>query len=140
MLFANNVSKNAILIEIKTPATKLLGSRYRSIYSISAELSGAIVQVANYKHSLEHEFNALKVSTHFEIESFEPSCLIIAGNYERELDNPDKKKSFELFRSRLQGIEIITYDELFGKVCLLVNLLEGKSFGNDVFECDDLIF
>ena len=139
-LARNDVSKNAVLIEIKTPKTKLLGSQYRSVYSISPELSGTVVQVANYKRSLEHEFFLLERRNEFEIKSFEPPCVIIAGNYESELDSPVKKKTFELFRSRLQGIEVITYDELFGKVCLLVDLLEGKMSGSQIVYDDDIPF
>lgn len=139
-LARNDVSKNAVLIEIKTPKTKLLGSPYRSVYSISPELSGTVVQVANYKRSLEHEFFLLEKRSGFEIESFEPTCVIIAGNHERELDSPAKKKTFELFRSRLQGIDIITYDELFGKICLLVDLLEGKTSGSQMVNDDDIPF
>jgi len=138
-LARNDVSKNAVLIEIKTPQTKLLGSQYRSVYSISSELSGTIVQVSNYKRSLEHEFFSLESRSEFDIESFEPPCVIVAGNY-AELDNPTMKKSFELFRSRLQGIEIITYDELFGKVRLLVNLLEGGISDSDAIYDDEIPF
>jgi hypothetical protein len=123
-------------IEIKTPKTKLLGSQYRGVYSISHELSGTVVQVANYKRSLEREFFMLERRSELKIESFEPPCVIIAGNYESELDSPNKKKAFDLFRSRLQGVEIITYDELFGKVCLLVDLLEGKTTVDQVFDND----
>lgn len=32
-----------------------------------------------------------------------------------------------LFRSHLKDIEIVTYDELFGKVDFLIKLLEGKA-------------
>ena len=139
-LAQNDVSKNAVLIEIKTPKTRLLGSQYRSVYSISPELSGTVVQVANYKRSLEQEFSSLESRGNFDIESFEPHCVIVAGNYKSELDTPAKKKSFELFRSRLQGIELITYDELFGKVCLLVDLLEGKISGCDIVPDENIPF
>ena len=139
-LAQNDVSKNAVLIEIKTPKTKLLGSPYRGVYSISPELSGAIIQVANYKRSLEQELSSAESRGNLDIESFEPHCVLVAGNYKLELNIPLKKKSFELFRSRLQGIEIITYDELFGKVCLLIDLLEGKISGCDVVADNDIPF
>ena len=49
-LCANNLTGNTALIEIKTPKTKLLGSQYRGdVYNISSELSGSVIQVANYK-------------------------------------------------------------------------------------------
>ena len=63
-----------------------------------------------------------------DMDAFEPTCVVIIGNYSREINKSSiKKKSLGLFRSHLKDIEIITYDELFGKVQLLVNLLEGES-------------
>ena len=39
-----------VLIEIKTPQTKLLGSEYRDgVFPLSGELSGAIAQVLRYR-------------------------------------------------------------------------------------------
>ena len=40
-------------------------------------------------------------------------------------DNEDMVKSFELFRKHVDGVTIMTFDELFGKVRKLVNLIEG---------------
>lgn len=127
-LARNEISKNTVLIEIKTPTTQLLSGKYRgNAYSISAELSGAVVQVANYKSSLQNEYLNL-FKNEEDLEAFEPSCVVIIGNYEDEISqNPVKKKSLGLFRSHLKDIGIITYDELFGKVQFLVNLLEGET-------------
>ena len=53
---------------------------------------------------------------------------MVIGNYSREINRSSvKKKSLGLFRSHLKDIEIITYDELFGKVQFLIDLLEGES-------------
>ena len=126
-LAQNKVSKNAVLIELKTPTTSLLGTQYRgNVFNISKELSGAIIQISNYKYSLQSEYFTLKQQSIAEFDSFEPACVVVAGNFAREMDDPSKVKSFELFRSHLFGIEIITYDELFGKVKLLIDLLEGN--------------
>ncbi len=126
-LATNNISKNAVLIEIKTPKTPLLGTQYRgNVFPASREVSGAIVQVSNYKLSLQNEYFRLVQESPFELKSFEPACVVIAGNFEREMDSDTKKKSFELFRSHLLGVSVITYDELFGKVKLLIDLLEGR--------------
>jgi hypothetical protein len=51
-LYSGDTSNEAILIEIKTPMTPLLGSKYRSIYRPSAELSGVLIQISDYKLSL----------------------------------------------------------------------------------------
>ena len=36
-------------------------------------------------------------------------------------------ESFELQRERMQGVTIVTYDELFGRLGRLVALLEGEN-------------
>ncbi len=126
-LARNDISKNAILIEIKTPKTPLLGPKYRSdVYSVSSDISGALIQIANYKHNLQREFYSLRSKTSYDFESFDPDCIVVAGDYHMQIIDPSMKKSFELFRSNLQSSGIITYDELYGKVRLIIDLLEGK--------------
>lgn len=137
-LAKNEISSNAVLIEIKTPKTLLLGTKYRgNTFSISRELSGAIVQVCNYKHSLQNEYFALTQGGISEFTSFEPACVVISGNFQHEMTSKEKMKSFELFRSHLLGVEVITYDELFGKVKLLIDLLEGRVVAKTPFDEDD---
>jgi hypothetical protein len=127
-LYTNKITKNVVFIEIKTPQTKLLGSEYRhSVYSISNEISGAIIQVANYRDSLTKEYYALVGKSKHNFEAFNPPCMVIAGNIEEELIDSDKRKSFELFRNGLKNVEIISFDELFTKVKLLIDLLEGNT-------------
>ena len=126
-LCANTLTKNVALIEIKTPVTKLLGARYRGdVYNISSELSGSVIQVTNYKNSLLQNYVALVNSEDSVFETFNPRCIVIIGNLHRELVEKKQRKSLELFRMGLKDVQIITYDELFGKVEFLVNLLEGK--------------
>ena len=55
----------------------------------------------------------------------DPRCLVVIGNT-AQLDAEGKKESFEHFRRALRSTEIITFDELFRKVEVLLNLLEGK--------------
>lgn len=126
-LCANHLTRNAVLIEIKTPLTKLLGSQYRGdIYNISNDLSGSTIQVTNYKNSLMQNYTTLVNSEEDGFEAFDPKCIVIIGNIETELINLKQRKSLELFRMGLKDVQIITYDELFGKVEFLVNLLEGN--------------
>ena len=138
-LAKNAISKNAVLIEIKTPKTDLLGRQYRGNFSISAELSGAVVQVANYKSNLQNEYQKLFLGGDVDVgEAFEPTCVVIIGNYSREISQSQrKKKSLDLFRSHLKDIDIVTYDELFGKVQLLVDLLEGSFEKKDLNRDDE---
>lgn len=126
-LYANDLTRNAALIEIKTPKTKLLGSQYRGdIYNISVELSGSVVQIANYKKSLLQNFNSLTSHEGDEFNVFNPKSIIVIGSIGDELIEQRKKKSFELFRAGLSDVQIITYDELFGKVEFLIKLLQGE--------------
>ena len=124
-LFANELTRNALLVEIKTPKTPLLGSLYRGdVFNVSTELSGAVMQVSNSKDSLLKSCHALKAESAAQFEAFDPPSLVIAGNSE-ELADPKRVKSFELFRNGLKDVSVITYDELFAKVATLVTLLEG---------------
>ena len=52
------------------------------------------------------------------------------GSISDELIEQRKKKSFELFRAGLSDVQIITYDELFGKVEFLIKLLQGEYITN----------
>ena len=127
-LLKNNLTKNTALIEIKTPKTKIIGSKYRaSVYSISADITGSIVQISNYKDSLTKNYHSLVASMQGEINAFNPQCMIIAGNAEADLTDPERIKSFELFRNGLKDVQLITYDELFHKIEILIELIEGKN-------------
>ena len=125
-LLQNEVTQNVILVEIKTPVTPLLGSPYRGIYNISKDISGALIQVLNYRYSLTTEYSILRERSDFDFFAFEPTCIVIIGNYRSQLENDSKKRSFELFRSQLRSVQLLTYDELFAKVKLLINLFEGN--------------
>jgi hypothetical protein len=46
-------STDAVLVEIKTPMTRLMGGQYRDgVYSPSHELSGAVSQALSYRHNV----------------------------------------------------------------------------------------
>lgn len=125
-LLKNELTDNSVLLEIKTPKTKLIGSSYRdNIYNISQELSGAVIQLSNYKNSLLKSYFTLIPNSENYFESFNPKCIVLAGNITNELSDAKKKYSFELFRNGLSEIQVITYDELFSKINFFINLLEG---------------
>ena len=125
-LCANDLTRNAVLIEIKTPVTRLLSaSPYRGdVYNIQAELCGAVMQVSNDKYSLISECRDLSKKSGLDVEAFNPQCLVIAGNTEQFADRT-QSKSFELFRNSLKDVQVVTYDELFKKIAVLVDVLEG---------------
>ena len=119
-LYKNNLTHNAFVIEIKTPRKKLFDSKtpYRKpdIFSPSKELTGGLVQVLDQKDTLQKDFNSTVKADAFE--SFNPKALLVIGC----LTDIDKKqvKSFELFRSNLKDVEIITYDELLERTNLIL--------------------
>ncbi len=114
---------SAILIEIKTPQTVLLGREYRNgVFPLSRDLSGAISQILRYRQSLINDFQRLTPGLRLVMD--EPRCMVIAGS-NSELDTDEKKQSFGLLRERLQGVNVITYDDLFGKLDLLMGLFES---------------
>lgn len=127
-LMRHSLSENVALIEIKTPTTKLLGQKYRDgVYSISRDLSGAVVQISSYRDSLLKNYIALRQEAAGSFCAFNPQCLVIAGWRQDELVDEARVKSFELFRGSVRDTQIITYDELFAKLGILIDLLSGGS-------------
>jgi hypothetical protein len=129
-LAANDLTRNAVLVEIKTPGTPLLGREYRSggIYGASDDLAGGVAQVLSYRHSLQREFDSIGREYRDQVEAFSPHCLLILGHATRELRNAGRVRSFELFRNAVSSeVTVLTYDELFGKVRTLLEVLEGET-------------
>jgi hypothetical protein len=115
-MFSGGSANDAILVEIKTPVTRLLGARYRkNVYPPSKDLSGAVVQVNDYCHTLRKSLLAAKKGG-VELNTFNPRRVVIIGNYAEELSDVKKMESFELFRGSLAGVDIVTFDEFFRKV------------------------
>jgi Domain of unknown function (DUF4263) len=48
--------------------------------------------------------------------------VLLIGDGERELLDPERRRAFELFRSTLKDVEVITYDELFKKADVPIGL------------------
>jgi Domain of unknown function (DUF4263) len=127
-LAANPFTKNAVIVEIKTPETRLLGRQYRGdVYSASDDLSGAVVQVLNYRYSLTTDFLSVRRQYEGVFEVFSPHCLVIAGHAAHQLTTDDRRKSFEIIRCGFKDIVVLTYDELFAKTRRLIEALEGTA-------------
>ena len=129
-LYKSNLTSNVALIEIKTPCTELVGNAYRQTFSMSDELSGAVGQSLNYKHSIQKHYISL-VSENKDADTFEvlnPKSLLIAGCMTKEFEKQKGKlEAFELYRQNLKDVTVITYDELIEKVKILKSILEqGK--------------
>jgi hypothetical protein len=116
---------SAVLIEIKTPQTKLLANTaYRNeVFPLSAELSGAVAQTLKYRQNFIREYDSLMRRKPGSLLA-EPRCFVIAGNTS-QLVTSAMRESFELQRDRLQGVTILGYDELFNRLQSTVALLEG---------------
>lgn len=123
-LLKNRLTHNVALLEIKTPATKLLGGRYREgVHNVSGEVTGSVLQVLDYKASLMGEWNALRANTGSLDLDLEPQCVVIVGSTQ-QLSDAKMRKSLELFRASLNGVAVLCFDELFEKTKRLIVLLE----------------
>jgi len=124
-LIAVESTSAVLLVEVKTPRTRLLGSEYRKgVYPLSTELTGAVAQALSYQRSLGLDFYSLAANSQKKLLLGHPRCLVVAGNTQIEFQNDKMKECFELQRERIQGVTIITYDELFSKVRGLVEIVE----------------
>jgi len=86
------------------------------IYSMHEELTGGVNQVLNQKK--------VYLKTHGEKNEKSlnnAKCVLVIGKLPLDAD---QKRSFEYYRSSLRDVEIITYDELFGRINGILNLFE----------------
>ena len=101
-LFSQESSQEAVLVEIKTPATKLLGAKYRGTYRPSGELSGAVMQALDYRRTLSKNLKSLVEGTSHRLNVFSPKCVVIVGNGALELDNEHKRGGVRVVSLELQ--------------------------------------
>lgn len=125
-LVQNELTKNAALVEIKTPNTPLLEQRfYRDgVWPPSTDLSGAVVQVLSYRDRLLKEYRSLSSGQTKLFEAFEPSCTVIIGIV-AGLDEA-QRSSFELFRSQVGAVSVVTFDELFEKTRRVIGAMRAS--------------
>lgn len=116
---------NLAIIEIKTPQTDLVEARaYRDeVHAPTRHLSGAVTQVADQRYKLQMDIKQKKVnSRQFDVFTYGITCVVIAG---RDPGDEAKRKSFEVFRSSLKDVTVITFDELLVKLQSLHQFLTG---------------
>lgn len=124
-LYSNKLTRNSALIEIKKHTTQLLSKKpYRGIdvYCLSRELSGAINQALDQKDTYCKKFDSIRGKD--EIEAFNPKCIVVAGRLS-DL-NKNQHKTFELVRSGLKDVEIITFDELFIRIKSILSIFKRE--------------
>lgn len=116
-VLVNTLTRSAVVVEIKTPSSPLVGKCYRGaggaeIFPPHKELSGAVAQLqaqmesalTDFRHMLGHTSGAWPIET---------SVLrgaVIVGTLS-SLD-PLERQSFMRYRNGLQGIEVVTFDEV----------------------------
>lgn len=129
-LVKNTTTNNIALFEIKTPSTKLLNkNEYRDgVFTPSADLSGSINQALDQRYKLQKEITSLKENSRtYDLETYSVHCVLIVG---QTPDDVDKQKSFELFRRNSKDVEIVTFDELLGKLKQLHEFLSTAQSDN----------
>lgn len=122
----NSITSNVSLIEIKKSSDTLVNDKpYReglNTYSMSDDLIGGVVQVLDYKNSLIT--NSCHLLSPKDLNSFNPQCVLLIGRL-KGLNN-DQIRSFELYRSELKNVTVITYDELVERLELILLCLEKR--------------
>jgi hypothetical protein len=142
-LSKNSSSHNAALVEIKTPQTPVCGGTYRGgVWKPSNALMGAVVQVLDQRQKLTltlpyHKQFSPQLS---ELQAYAIDCVIVVGKMPTD---PSQISSFEMMRSQYKDVRIVTFDELFGKLLLLREMLTGERYvspleDDDEEETDDL--
>lgn len=133
-LVKNSISNNAAIIEIKKPATKLMGNTtYRQdVYPPSSELSGAINQLLDQIYKFQKNIASLKEeSGNYNIETYSVVGVLIIG---RSISITSQRKSFEMYRGNSKNIIIITFDELLEKLKQLKAFLVADDSNYQVSE------
>ncbi|MEU9797028.1 Shedu anti-phage system protein SduA domain-containing protein [Streptomyces sparsogenes] len=124
-----------LFCEIKTHDTELLAKTpYRAgVYQASKELGGGVAQVqktvSKAQQLISREFLTRiydddGTPTGIELSTTRPRQVVVIGSL-REFThngavNPEKINSFELYRTSIQDVEIITFDELYQRACFIV--------------------
>lgn len=136
-IYQNSLTQNIALIEIKTPCTPLFGNKYRGTYSLSADLSGAINQILNYKDKLTKEYYSNSHNSNVFYEVLSPKCFLIIGR----IDGLDRtqKSALEIYRNNLSNVTIITFDELKQRTKDFLALFNAKPMTIEDEE-DDITF
>lgn len=137
LMHTNGLIQSLCFAEIKThkkPILRQVVNAYRpDSWSISSELAGGIAQIQRtVQQSLTHLQTGLHrigpdgCTTGEKLFLYKPKSFLIIGSLsefknEKGQVNESKYSSFQIFRSSISDVEIITFDELFGRAEALVN-------------------
>lgn len=134
--------------EIKTHETDLLTtSPYRppDVYRPSPELAGAVAQVQKTADKavrlLQQQIHSIATAagtpTGIEVLTVVPRQILVIGHLNQLEENgeinQERAQSFELFRRSINGLEILTFDELYERARFIVGPSpdEDQSEGNE---------
>lgn len=137
--------------EIKTHKTDLLaGSVYRApdVWYPSRELIGAVSQIQKTVdkavRGIHERLHRLREAsgrpTGIEVLTVIPRQVLVIGRLsqfeENGAINEEKAHAFELFRRSINGLEILTFDELYERACFIVGdpMQEESSGSTSPFE------
>lgn len=136
-LMMNNLTSNAVIIEIKKPNTPIISDNaYRKgVYTPSPDIYKAVSQVIDQRYQFQKDFLSLRYNSEsendderYDFESYAVRCCVIAGTMPT---GKNQKKSFELFRYSLNNVEIVTYDELLMKLRMLNEFFNSEDSSSD---------
>jgi hypothetical protein len=126
-LFADQSTTSFAVVEIKVPKTQLVGGLYRGkagagddqeTYSMSADLSGGVVQTRNQIAVAVDYFESVLARGDFgDLNRVHPKGVLIAGRTDGL--GARKKSSFDHFRQGLFSLTVITFDELLNRLAIL---------------------
>jgi Domain of unknown function (DUF4263) len=125
-LTADESTKSFSVVDIKTPATPLVGQAYRGqagsgneneSYSMHAELSGGIVQVRNQITVAGENFESVLGKGFEQLNRLHPKGVLIAGTLSGL--SRRQRESFNQFRYGLFSLTVITYDEVLSRLEVL---------------------
>lgn len=124
MATAAAAAKYTVLVDIKRPDSLLVTRPYRNgAYEPGRHLVGGVCQLQANCHTWVVE-GSQQDSNRDDLEdqdifTYEPKAILVIGDT-RQLDDRDKKGTFELFRRNLHNPEIVTYDELLERASFVV--------------------
>jgi predicted kinase len=127
-------SQFTVLVEIKTPATKLLSyikseprqvkNPRNDVWLLSSELLGAIsqIQVNCRSWSIDSQRSEnIRLLERENTFTVEPKGILIIGNTKELVRNESIVSCFESYRRNTNNPEIITFDELYNRAEFIVN-------------------
>ncbi len=116
------------IVEIKKPGTQLVGASYRNtqVFSPGKELAGAMTQVLVQQNEMRTNWHRHRGEDAALSESRSDviRCVVIAGRNPTEAAH---RRSFDIFRNACKDVDVLTFDELLGKLRLLRDHLSPPS-------------